>query len=492
MAPRVALSVVLLATLTVALPAIAEEPGEKELYKAIGQRLETRTLFHLGQVIAHCEKALELGLKGDQKTFCEKLLVASLVERANQLAQHKLTKDRRKLVIDDLKQAIKIDAAATDAYLAVARLQAVAGETEAAVDALTKAIDIEKKLGDKADEGLAVQALLFRAALTDDPKRKLADFNEALRFNPESSEVLRSRGQILIAQGKFKEALADFQAAIKVEPTNAQSHAQAGLALMALNNLEEALKSFTTAIELEPRELPAAYVYRARIYLRQGKPQDGLNDLNKALSIARPTGELLMLRAGAYHALKNDERALKDAENALRIDPDDVDVILQVGLLYYQLKKNEKAIETFTQAIEKDSKNASAYAGRGDAYLQVGEHRKAIEDYREALKHDEENTHVLNNLAWVLSTSPEESVRNGREAIELAKKACELTEYKEAHIVSTLAAGYAETGDFASAIRWSKKAVELGEGEVVDQLKKELASYEAKKPWREKFGEEKE
>jgi hypothetical protein len=64
-----------------------------------------------------------------------------------------------------------------------------------------------------------------------------------------------------------------------------------------------------------------------------------------------------------------------------------------------------------------------------------------------------------------------------------------LTEYKEAHILSTLAAGYAESGDFAEAIKWSTKAVELGghEGhEQLEQLKNELDSYQQGKPWREK------
>ena len=92
---------------------------------------------------------------------------------------------------------------------------------------------------------------------------------------------------------------------------------------------------------------------------------------------------------------------------------------------------------------------------------------------------------MLNNLAWVLATSPEDKLRNGKRAIELAKQACEVTEYKQAHILSTLAAGYAETGDFETAITWSKKAVESGGDELKGQLTKELESYEDKKPWRE-------
>ncbi len=71
----------------------------------------------------------------------------------------------------------------------------------------------------------------------------------------------------------------------------------------------------------------------------------------------------------------------------------------------------------------------------------------------------------------------------------MGKKACELTDFSEAHLVSTLAAAYAETGDFEKAIEYAKKAVELGEKEAseqIEQLREELKSYEEKKPWREK------
>jgi hypothetical protein len=88
----------------------------------------------------------------------------------------------------------------------------------------------------------------------------------------------------------------------------------------------------------------------------------------------------------------------------------------------------------------------------------------------------------------VLATSPEDGVRNAERSIELGLKACELTKYERPHILSTLAAGYAEKGDWETAIKWSSKAVELGakDDSVDEQLKKELESYKQKKAWREK------
>jgi hypothetical protein len=94
----------------------------------------------------------------------------------------------------------------------------------------------------------------------------------------------------------------------------------------------------------------------------------------------------------------------------------------------------------------------------------------------------------LNNLAWVLATSPQDDVRDAKRSVELGTKACEITKYEKPHIISTLAAGYAESGDFDMAIKWSTKAVELGREKLkdqIEQLEKELESYKEKKPWRE-------
>ncbi len=90
-----------------------------------------------------------------------------------------------------------------------------------------------------------------------------------------------------------------------------------------------------------------------------------------------------------------------------------------------------------------------------------------------------------------LCTSPTDGLRNAKRAIEVATKACELTDYKAAHILSTLAAAYAESGDMKTAIEWSEKAVKLaesqpdGDPETLKHLKEELESYKQGKPWRE-------
>jgi WD40 repeat protein len=88
---------------------------------------------------------------------------------------------------------------------------------------------------------------------------------------------------------------------------------------------------------------------------------------------------------------------------------------------------------------------------------------------------------AFNDIAWSLATSSDSHLRNGTKAIEMATKACEITDWKEATIIDTLAAAYAEAGDFTSAIKWQKKAIDTGG----PQFESRLELYQLGKPYRE-------
>ena len=178
--------------------------------------------------------------------------------------------------------------------------------------------------------------------------------------------------------------------------------------------------------------------------------------------------------------------AIKDIKVLVDDDPRNPMLKQQLAMLYNAADEPEKSVKIYDDLVELAPEDASMFRGRGDAYLSLSEHEKAVADYDEALDIDPEDSGVMNNLAWVLATSPDESVRDGERAVELATKAAELTEFELPHILSTLASGYAEMGDFEKAREWAEKAVNLSEDEEQKKgLNEELERYKLDKPWRE-------
>jgi Tfp pilus assembly protein PilF len=248
--------------------------------------------------------------------------------------------------------------------------------------------------------------------------------------------------------------------------------------------MDAALADLDKVIDLDVNNL-LARIMRARIYSTQKKNDLAKADLERVIERNPRFAEAILLRSMIFASEGNFAAAITDLKQIARAAPDNVPLQLQLAAFYAADDRPSKAIEIYDKIIADDDQSSDAIRGRADTKLAIGDHASAIADYEAALKIDAENQTLLNNFAWVLATSPDGELRDGKRAIELATKACEQTEYKAAHILSTLAAAYAETGDFETAKKWSAKAVELGEGDVKEQLREELESYKAGKPFRE-------
>jgi hypothetical protein len=112
--------------------------------------------------------------------------------------------------------------------------------------------------------------------------------------------------------------------------------------------------------------------------------------------------------------------------------------------------------------------------------------KTAVEIGREALKADPEDDFIYDKIAWIEATCPDAALRNGNDAVKNATKACELTDWENLEWIDTLAAAYAEKGDFASAIQFEKQALRMtGAGSPIQrELRQRILLYEQSKPFR--------
>jgi len=503
-------------------PAHAESEGLADLDEAMRIKVTAEGLRDLNKAIELLQSALDKGLEVEDAEMAENMLSDALMERANSLMQvinsRSIQDDRVKqivrLVISDLRRVLAYDNPPPMAYFHLGRLMAFPGgdphEARRLLSTFLNAEDIS--------EDQKAEALMMRARVQTDEAKAMEDFDAAIELVPENASYRLVRAMFLRSQDRFEDALKAVDEVLENEPQDANAFILQGEVLREMGKLDEALESFDEAAELAP-QAPDPYQNRGEIYREREEFEKAITQFTKVLELQ--PGSLLPLvhRAEAYLNNGQLEEALADVELVLeeqslvaahrlraevlaqmnRIDdaiaeieqiasaePTQIELKMQLALYYLVDKKPSKAITAYTDVLNVDSENFLALRSRGDAYLNLGKHAEAIEDFEKALKLQSDDPALLNNLAWVLATSPDEEVRDGDRAIDLATKACELTNYNKPHILSTLAAAFAESGNFDSAIEWSQKAVNMDDPEHSDQLKQELASYKQGQPWRER------
>ena len=191
-------------------------------------------------------------------------------------------------------------------------------------------------------------------------------------------------------------------------------------------------------------------------------------------------------RGWAWICLEVYDRAIADLNEAIRLDP-------RLALAYdsracARMKKKayDKAIMDMNEAIRLDPQKAEYYHGRSRVWQARGELDKALADLDEAIRLDPQDAKSFGLSAWIGATCPDARYRDGTKAVASATKSCELTGWKDAYHLDTLAAACAEAGDFDAAVKWQTQANALFTvAKVKTRGEERLGLYRARKPYRE-------
>ena len=285
----------------------------------------------------------------------------------------------------------------------------------------------------------------------------IAAFESALSINPRSAEIEGNLGATLYCLGQYDEAITHLREAIRLNPEHSMAHFNWGNALVQQDRLDEAIEHYRAALQLNPR-YGEAQSNLALALVKQGKREEATVQFQRALTIDPALwpahyglGELL-IDQGKF------DGAVEQFTEVLRLQPKHEPAWLQLGIARAGQGKLPEAVEAFSAALRMQPDDAEAHYHLAMALRSQRETKEAIRHYHEALKAIPDFPEALNNLAWLLAANPDPQVRNGREAVELAERACKLTEYEQPIMVGTLAAAYAEVGRFPEAVTTAEKA----------------------------------
>lgn len=220
-----------------------------------------------------------------------------------------------------------------------------------------------------------------------DSDRALADFNQAIKADPNNTFALMTRGSARYEQGDNDGAIADYDEAVRVDPNNALAFTNRCNAYRTKGDNDRAIADCDAAIRLDPR-LAAAFDNRAIAHLSKGDADRAIADLDEAIRLA-PASALAFLNRGIARSAKRDyDRAIADYDKAIRLAPNLAQAFNNRGSVYRAKGDADRAIADFDAAIRLGSGSAETFYNRGSAYLAKGAPDRAVADFDRAVALD--------------------------------------------------------------------------------------------------------
>ncbi len=251
---------------------------------------------------------------------------------------------------------------------------------------------------------------------------------------------------------------------------------------MSRNQWDKAITLFDRCIKANPDNW-AAYVGRSRAYVGSGQLDKALDDANKALQKKPDSALAYGQRAIVEKILQKYDEALRDFSEAIKLDQGYAWAYAQRADIYSRQQDQDKALQDANKAIQIKPNFLEALRLRAWILSKMGKCREAYEDFKKVEKLSPNDAWSMQDKAWFLLTCPDESLQDPAKAMELAKKAFELTEGKDGVIYETIAEAYFRQGDPIKAAENQRKAIELGskkcpDGSCLKEMKQRLQKYE--------------
>ena len=367
----------------------------------------------------------------------------------NNLGGYLYNKGRVKEAIEHYQKAIQIDPNYAEAQNNLGAALAAEGRFDEAIENYHKAIQI------RPDFAYALNNLGMALAARGQFDDAIENYRKAIQISPNFADALDNLGAALTVKGRSDEALGYYRQALAIDPNFAGAQNNLGILLAKQGQITEAIEYYQKAIELDP--------VRAEFY----------NNLGNLLATqGRPT------------------EAIRQFQKALAVEPGYTKAHYNLANIFFAQGQWDEAIEHYQQALKQMPDSVHAHYQLGLALQSRGRFAEAVAQLQKVLELDPKHIPAQNNLAWLLATCPDGSLRDGKKAVALAQQAVQLSGGNAPEILDTLAAAHAEAGSFPEAVATAQRALDLSAAQnkknLAEIIQNQLKLFETNAPFHEK------
>lgn len=327
------------------------------------------------------------------------------------------------------------------------------------------------------------------------------EFVKALEINPNSSHAYLGLARISLSENQVKDCGSILQKAIQVNPRHGEAYGLLSEVYRRMNQHQKATAQLSISQQL-PKNTPlpddlemalvaegvSSYWYdlRGRAALEKGDYARAEQELKKAAAASPDFSHQDTLGVAYLYQRKYAEAAAAH-KKALQLNPKSNASMNNLAAALYEMGQEKAAMDTIRNAIQMNPKIPFSYLHLARLNIRSGNRAAAAQAYRSGLEQLPQNPELAMQLAWLMASSSDASLRNGPEAVRLAEAVA--SRNRNAETLDVLATAYAEAGKFDRAIQLAEQALAMAESnrrqQLVERIKTHLKAFRAKRPYHE-------
>jgi Flp pilus assembly protein TadD len=310
----------------------------------------------------------------------------------------------------------------------------------------------------------------------------IPDFEAALNIRPSSANTLNNLGMALARSGRREEAIAHFQRALTTNPQHSSAYFNLGNTLVEAGRFDEAVASYRKQLETQP-DNAAVYLNLGYAFRQMGRPDDAIAQYRRVLEIEPQHADAHYKLANCLVAKDQLDDAIAHYNDAVNNAYGAAEVHDHLAFALFRKGRITEAIAHWEVVLALRPDDAAPRNNLAVALLKNSRAQEAIREWEKIIQSDRDNVEALLSVAWVLATWPEVPPRDGAKALNLAEEARRRRGDNSAVVLRTLAAAFAECGQFSQASLTAQRGIETALSQkdfaLAENLQKEKRLYDA-------------